>query len=392
MKKLSLILALMAGLMLPLTAVAKPDSSSKRSKSKRPKTESKTDKGSTKNATTNTGKDQSAESASVSAEPEKKGGKMSDEQIKLNNEAKAAVEKGDFKKAGRLFVALLDLGEFNAVWYQLGNTYAREDRCIEAYDAYSRVASAPILDDEVLTPELILAATQKGIAKLDEQCSAKIVFNCKIERGKNEEASDEIMKLSLDGGDEFECISKPIPAVPGNHSVYARSSFKVDTIAFNTIEKQVNNVDIVLVDDSAWVGGRIEELKSKSTLLKALGYSFLGVGVAAGTTGGVLAYYYWNDYKTNRDPKNNKNSEENSNYNYDDAVKDYNKAIKMRNLGFGLAAGGAAIGVTGIILLIVDAVKIQGELKELESGQQKAFYISPVLSPEFGGLTFTTTF
>lgn len=386
MKKLSLILALMAGLMLPLTAVAKPDSTSKRSDRKRG---GKTGKG----GDTKTPKTPETEKVSEpqpAPEPENKGGKMTNEQIKLNNEAKAAVEKSDFKKAERLFVALLELGEFNAVWYQLGNTYAREDKCIEAYDAYSRVANAPILDDDVLTPDLIQSATQKGIAKLDEQCSAKIVYNCKIEAGKDSDRSNETIMLSMDGGVEFPCSSKPVPAVPGEHSVYARASFKVDTIAFNAIANQRNNVDVVLVDDSAWVEARKEELKKKSTLFKALGYSFLGVGVAVGTTAGVLAYYYYNDY-IQVDPKKNNNSDVDG-YDYDKQKERYDKDKKMINVGYGLIAAGGAIGITGIILLIVDAVKIQGELKELESGQNKAFYISPTLSPEFSGLSLTATF
>ena len=233
MKKLSLILALMAGLLLPLTAVADPDSTSQSTKSDQKKSSDK-DKKAKKD-------DKKAKkSDSASAEPETVKVKMTNEQIKLHIEAIAAIEESDFGKAERHFVALLELGELNYGWYQLGNIYGKQNKCMEAYDAYSRVANAPILDDDVLTPDLIQSATQKGIAELDEVCSAKVVFDCKCDTPHMHE-----IMLSIDDGDEFACSSKPIPVVPGIHSVYARTSFGVNTYEFDAIKDKIIEISII---------------------------------------------------------------------------------------------------------------------------------------------------
>ena len=140
MRKISLILALMAGCMLPLTAVAKPaDSTSKKSRKKT----SSSSKSKTTTTTTTTTSSSSSTSSAPSTDSAKDakpvGGKMSTEQIMLNNQAQAAVQESKFNKAEQLFIALLELGEFNVIWYQLGKTYAREDKCIEAYDAFSEM-------------------------------------------------------------------------------------------------------------------------------------------------------------------------------------------------------------------------------------------------------------
>ena len=54
------------------------------------------------------------------------------------------------------------------------------------------------------------------------------------------------------------------------------------------------------------------------------------------------------------------------------------------------------MAVTGVILLIYDAVKIQSQIRELE-GQQLGdqatfFHVDPVFSPSFNGMTLTFDF
>ena len=261
--KISLIFALMAGFMLPLTTTAMADSSSSsksKSKKKKPKPKPKPET-----------VEQDNSGANEAEKPKK--GIMSSEQILINNEAIEAVSKGDFGKAEKLFVALQQLGEFNVVWYQLGGTYQREDKCVEAYDAYSRVADAPILDDEDYTPEVILEETKKAIATLDAQCSAKLVFTCDPPE----------MKLSIDNGAEFDCNSNTIPAVPGKHFVHAKTSKGINDIEVDAIANQVNNITVKVNDPTDILKDQLEEYQKRSTLFKALGYSFLGVGVALGS-------------------------------------------------------------------------------------------------------------
>ena len=303
------------------------------------------------------------------------GGTLSSEQVMLNNQAVTAVKSGEFKKAEQLYQALLQLGEFNYIWYQLGRTYARQDKCIEAYDAYSHVAIAPILDPEEYPPEMINDATQKGLAELDAQCSSKVVFTC----------SPSQMTLSVDGGVEFECSSKPVSLVPGRHSVYAKTSFGFNSIIIESVAGQVTNskVDVVNYEEVATRAGvTMEEMEKKSKLFKALGYSFIGVGAAVGAAGAGLNGYYFFKY---RDKHNTNNDEENEDYR--DNLSSYRTYV---NIGLGMMIGGGAMAIAGIVLVCYDAVVIQPQIEELS--KTRTFNLSPVVSPEFSGFTLTGTF
>ena len=89
MRKFSLMLALLAGMMLPVTAVAQPASSSK-SKTSNKKSSKK-------------GKAKEVEEVIIEEPPVDDGLTFSNEQILLNNQAVEAVSSGNFKKAEQLF-------------------------------------------------------------------------------------------------------------------------------------------------------------------------------------------------------------------------------------------------------------------------------------------------
>ena len=146
-----------------------------------------------------------------------------------------------------------------------------------------------------------------------------------------------------------------------------------------------------LVDLTVQVGASEEELEKRSTLFKALGYTFLGVGVAAAGTGAFMGFYYKKDYDDYR-----KNSLTDTETYTNTKVEERKKRnVTLMNTGLGLAIGGGVFVVTGIALIIVDAVKIQPQLekvRELQNDGMSSFQISPVFSPEFNGLTLTGTF
>ena len=340
MRKLSLALISVAGCMFPLSAMAQDTSSS----------------------------------SSDSGKAAVVGGKLSDEQLMLNNQAVAAVKNNEFKKAELLYQALLELGEFNYIWYQLGKTYARQDKCVEAYDAYGHVETAPILDPEEYNPEMIKDATRKGLAELDDKCSAKVEFTCNPEQ----------MTLSVDGGVEFECSSNQVPFTPGRHSVYAKTSFGFNTVVVTAVSGQVttSKVKVINYEEIASNAGLTpEELEQRSRLFKILGYTFVGAGAAIGIGGGL--WMWWEDHDYDNYYKEHKTQ-------IADVQKKKDKAEKMLPVSYALLATGSAMAVAGAVLLIYDAVKIQPQLEDLYRNQ--SFNISPVFSPEFSGFALTGTF
>ena len=393
MKKLSLILALMAGVMLPLTATAKPDSSSKKSKRSKGKD------------TKAVASDDSQAASNTKTINGREVGSFTNEQILLNNKATDAVNAGDFKKAENFLAALNDLGEFNVVWYQLGRTYARQDKCLEAYDAFNHVADSRILAQ--YEPEVIAENTRKAIAQLDAQCSAKLVFTCVNQANEPTE-----MMLSIDGNREFECSSKPIPVVPGKHSVYAKASFGFNTVVVDGVAGVVTNSKVIVSDFEkiAKEGGVTpEELEKKSTLFKALGYSFIGVGTALAVGGGVLMYYSWNSYNDYlngygldgsggegvsaapvfRDGGDGEG--EDDQYDSVEASDRQSKEQKKIYASYGLIGAGGAMLVTGLVLVIIDAAKIQPQLEEVKRANS-AYSFAPIVSPDFAGLSFRWSF
>lgn len=385
MKKCSVILALVVSLLLPMTVFAQNASDGSRTH------RSRSDSSNQASATNETSVQETApveesqpveasesSESSSSAVDDRPHGTFSPEQLMLNNRAVEAVKEGNFKKGEQLYFALLQLGEFNVIWYQIARTYARENKCIEAYDAFNQVSKAPILDDEGFTPEAIAAFTETGLKELDAQCSSKVRFTC----------TPADTKLSIDGGVEFDCNSNEIKLVPGKHAVYARTSFGFNSITVSTSAGQVKDakVEVVNYEDIALKGGMtVEELEKKSKIFKITGYTLLGAGiVGAGVSGGLMAYFNY-DYLDKFDNQQNDTTE------IQKLTDLREKRQKDLILTYSFLAVGGAMAVTGAVLLIVDAVKIQPQLEYLR-GSASVFEVSPVVSPEFSGITLSGRF
>ncbi|MBQ9242742.1 MAG: hypothetical protein IJ165_05885 [Proteobacteria bacterium] len=373
MRKLALMVALFAGMMMPVTSMAAPKSSSNSKSSK------KTKKGKTKEV-----KEEIAPE-----EPADEGLTFSDEQIMLNNQAVEAVSSGNFKKAEQLFNAMLQIGEFNVIWMNLGRTYANQNKCLEAKEAYERVATAPAIKD--YTVEMIQDTTRGFVRDLEAQCSSKIILNC----------NPPDMEVTIDGGQAFACISEPISLVPGKHTIYAKTSYGFNTIVVETIKNDTKLADVRVIDYeqvATDAGVTPEEIRHRSKLYKALGYSFLagGAAIAAGGFGfWGWAYLKWQGYAKYSNQKDKEyTAEEIETYEKMKADgADQNMYNSYQVIGGVIGAFGAAMLVTGVTLIIVDAKKYQPQVEMLDSKEQNAFFeFSPVFSPEFSGLMLSGRF
>ena len=391
MKKLSLMLALVAAAMLPITAVAQDTTKSKSSKRKHGSSKSKSESSKSPNAkdsaSDNAGKsgDSNASNAAVETAPRTIGSgqkkvTLSDEQILLSERALEAAKNGNFKDAELYYTASLKIQENNAVLFNLAYAQLKQDKCISAKDSLDRIANAPILDDENAPPEAINAAAEKTRAELNTKCSATFKLNC----------SPAEMVVTIDNDSNVKCDGTEYAVVPGKHSFKGETDKGFNSVVVDTPANMLTIAPIEVIDYEAIVdkaGITPEELKKRSTLFKALGYTFIGVGVAAAGTGAFLDWYYWNNYKKDYD----KFDTDTGSARVDTARHDSDQNVIY--VGYALIGVGAAMAVTGIVLVVYDAVSIQPQYEELTRGRT-AFMptFAPVVSPDFTGFTLSTSF
>ena len=319
-------------------------------------------------------------------------GELSDQQIMLNNDAAAATKAGEFDKAEKLFTSMLLLGEFDVIWMNLARTYAAENKCLEAKDAYSHVLDAPRLAGmRSIVEERMPAYLQE----LDEMCNAPIVIEC----------SPADMKIAIDGGVEMSCDAGVVyNLVPGQHMVVGKAKFEnavstsMNSIVVNAVAGQTTTaqLEIINMDEQNEIlkkaiedaGVSLEDYRHRSKLFKSLGYTFIGVG--AGVLGGGLglALYYYNDYQKKYDA-NQQGSISSESLN-----KTKKSYTKYMNGGWAMTAVGGAMLIAGISLVVVDAVKWQPQIERLEETMNDpvSFEFTPAVSYDFAGFMISGTF
>ena len=380
MRKFSLMLALLAGVMLPVTAMAAPTADSKSKSSKKKKGDKKV-----------------KEEPVVVEEPpaEEEGFTFSNEQILLNNQAVEAVSSGNYKKAEQLFNAMLQIGEFNVIWMNLGRTYANQNKCLEAKEAYEHVATSPAIKD--YSVEMIQETTAGFVRELEAQCSSKVVLKCNPAE----------MDVTIDGGQEFKCTSEPIALVPGKHTVYAKTSYGFNTVVIESFkgETTYSNIGVIDYEQVATDAGVTpEEIRHRSKLYKILGYSFIGGGAAIAAAGFGYwgwAYFTWQDHAAQENKGDGKGGGSGDNESPDSGSQndDWGRGDKddfntKQIIGGVIGAFGVAMLITGVTLVIVDAKKYQPQVELLDAQEKNHARIElvPVFSPEFSGLTLSGRF
>ncbi|MBR4987003.1 MAG: hypothetical protein IKY83_14820 [Proteobacteria bacterium] len=312
---------------------------------------------------------------------------FSDEQILLNNQAVDAVSSGNYSKAEQLFNSMLQIGEFNIIWMNLGRTYANQNKCIEAKDAYAHVFTAPKIDD--FPSDMINQTTETFIKELDAQCSSTIVLTC----------SPADMTISIDSGREMPCTSEPLAVAPGLHSVFGKTSYGFNTIAVETVKDQTVNAEIEVVDYkkvAAEAGESPEELLRKSKIYKSVGYSLLGVGVAMAAGGFGWWGYSYNLWQSNCGEAEVLNGYQSCGGN--EGIRNAGKVNgksradieKAQITGGVVGAIGSAMIITGVTFVLIDALSIYPKYKE--AAALHSFRISPVLMPEFSGMSLSARF
>ena len=377
MKRFFRVVAILTAMTLPLTALADDHSSRRSSKNRKPSKPAETI--ATQPAVqsdSRTDASDSTSSSSMGSTRTTMGVTFSDTQRDLLYRATSEFKSENFKQAESLLETIIYINEFDLMWFQLGKAYDRENKCMDAYNAFGRVAAAPSMPKDVgdeIPKDQLINLTKDAVATLNDKCTAKVRFVCDPPE----------MDLSVDGGMEFKCSDEVRPFTVGRHAIYARTSFGFSNMAMNVTDRaEGHRIEVKVID---WRGEEsLEELERKSTLYNSIGWSLLGAGVVGASVSAGLMWYFNDDYQKQYDNYNaGKGSE---------GLKSEQESTNKKLIGTyaGLGIGGAMV-VTGAALLIVNAVSITPRLENLKRDLGYMDFM-PVMSPEFTGFTLSGMF
>lgn len=377
----ALLSACLIGLTLPSAGFAQtPSKNGVKQESKTSKSGEKQQSKSAKNGK-NARKSSKDEKKTAPQVPPEEIIKFSDEQIMLNNQAVDAGNAGDYKKAEQLLMAMLQGGEMNIIWGNLGSLYAKQGKCIEAKDAFERVWTSPKITE--IPAESIEQGALQAMEKLAEQCSARVVLRC----------SPSDMTVTFDEGNPFECTSEALEVTPGKHFVLGKTSYGFNGIEIEGVAGETRNYTLEVIDYeriASDAGVSPEQLRDRSKRFKIIGYSFLGTGTAALVAGGVLLWDGQSKYQKKLDEYNKTPGKPELN---EAANAEREKSQKKFNAAYGLFAAGGALVISGVTLVVYDALKIRPQIEEFEkSSTGFTWNVAPAIAPEYAGFAFSGRF
>jgi hypothetical protein len=321
--------------------------------------------------------------ATVFAQEDSGSGRFSEGQRLLNQQAFEATSENDFKKAEGLYKSMLLLGEHNVTYLNLGRAYLKQGKCMEAASTLNKVESAPQVEGVPL--EGILARLTEYREEMTELCTARMVLDCKPKE----------LLVSIDSGEEFVCHEAPIPMSPGNHTFIMRyqypgnPSFDNAATMDDLTANEITTVQLTVENSAEMIrcgGMTYEEREQKSKLFKILGWSFVAVG-AIGVAGsaGWLGYEFLDIReslrKHNDDPEFTE--DEHSSASVRKEKFDKNKLYAFIGIGIG-----SAFAITGITLLIFDAIQHSGDCTALACAPKKGLELYPVFGAGSDGANF----
>ena len=101
---------------------------------------------------------------------------LSEYQLNANNEGVRALVEKDYSKAVGSFESSLRLGEANITWLNLGRTYQKMGRCLDARNAYEKAKTAPPVSSPTIDEvEKVRTAYASELPKV---CPAVVTVKC----------------------------------------------------------------------------------------------------------------------------------------------------------------------------------------------------------------------
>lgn len=211
--------------------------------------------------------------------------KPSAEQVAKNAEAIKAVQRGDFNKAIALFEASLELGELNITYLNLGRTYQRAGRCVDAQRTFDKVTRAPKV--AVPNPSAVATKVSTYRGELNKQCPGRLTLQCKPAEG---------VTIVIDESKPLPCNeARSLPLTPGEHEVVATFAEQRQKRTIRVpVDKPITEeiaIEGLPTPDPNDLRGTKDPIADPSPVDQAdttLGYALLIGGGAAVVTGLVL--------------------------------------------------------------------------------------------------------
>ncbi|MBQ9396810.1 MAG: hypothetical protein IJU23_15015 [Proteobacteria bacterium] len=212
---------------------------------------------------------------------------LSQEQTMLIREGINNYEKGHQETGDGLFKAVLTIAPTDLALLKVGEAYASVGSCQEAYRAFTQVAVAVPASEE--WHDRIVEQAKKDAEELNQRCSARLVLNCN--------PSDAM--ISIDGGEKFKCSTDPIALKPGSHSVYGITEAGSNTITVDLTANETTRTSLWINEKAAddkdktvkYVVDAPADWKEQSDLYWRWGWGLFGGGAAVELIGlGVMVY------------------------------------------------------------------------------------------------------
>ncbi len=192
-------------------------------------------------------------------------------QLELYMEGKKAFQDEDFSKAIDHFRASLMVGDMNITWLNLGRAFFKDGRCVEAREAFDKVAASPQVQDP--SPVEVLAKLEEYRQELKTSCMGSLVVAC----------AQQGVKISVDGGAARDCDGAAIELVAGPHAIIGHLGadtrrLDVEVVAFERVEVAL---EIAAGEVASEGGGREDGAQGKgegSGSLEVVGTGFEGRG------------------------------------------------------------------------------------------------------------------
>ncbi len=264
-------------------------------------------------------------------------------QLDLYTEGTKAFQDGQYDQAIEYFQASLQIGPLNITYLNLGRTYFKAGRCLEAKEAFNKVAASPQLSEP--TPVQVLGKLKEYRQDLANECPGTLVVRC--------EPSN--MRVGVDDGPLAACTDAPLELSPGKHTLTGevegqKTSKDVQIVAMERTELALSvdpsaKADVVPPPNADPPGDiapvpTVDATDSEPS--RWLEWTLVGVG-AVGIAGGL---FYYSLASSEFDAAERFARDGQDRQAFDDAVSQSSsfKTVSIASYSLGFAAlGGAAL-------------------------------------------------
>ncbi len=256
-------------------------------------------------------------------------------QLEYNNRGVTLINEGKYDEALGYFQSSLAVGEANVTYLNIGRTYTRMGRCVNAATAFAKVESAPAVASP--SSDEIAKILKRYRSDLDETCSSRLRLRC----------PDAKIAVAIDSSPAIDCPELPVPVTPGAHRVQVSYQGRQEV---HTVEAAAGEIaELKLAVPEATVDGPVSDTRQaeSSGLRTAAWVSSVSGGVFL-ATGLVLDQTLVGSQLDEAEAA----AASGDRAAYDARLSDYESA---RDLNRAVFAAGGALAVSGVVMWILSS-------------------------------------